>query len=81
MALTLPRQMDDSAGPAARRPDAGGSEPAGSRFGRGPLGVRLAVAGSVAVAVALFAAAALLWARHGATVFFDLMSAGIAACL
>lgn len=29
---------------------------------------------------ALFGAALLLWARHGATVFFDTMSAGIASC-
>lgn len=46
-----------------------------------PAATRVAVAGGVAVAGALLAAAALLWARHGATVFFDVMSAGIASCL
>lgn len=30
---------------------------------------------------ALFGAAILLWARHGATVFFDTMSAGLGSCL
>ncbi|MEP9352891.1 hypothetical protein ABLE93_04745 [Xanthobacter sp. KR7-65] len=49
--------------------------PAASRRGR------LAVAGAVVVGTALLAGGGLLWARHGATVFFDLMSAGIAACL
>ncbi|QRG09931.1 hypothetical protein EZH22_11045 [Xanthobacter dioxanivorans] len=44
-------------------------------------------AGRVALAVlalfagALFAAAALLWQRYGATVFFDILNAGIASCL
>ncbi|MCG5234635.1 hypothetical protein [Xanthobacter oligotrophicus] len=72
MALTLHRQMDDhAAGPAPR----------GSQSGRSGMGVRMVVVGSVVVAGALFAAACVLWARHGATVFFDIMSAGIAACL
>lgn len=44
-------------------------------------GVRMAVVGASVAAGALFAAAALLWARHGATVFFDIMNAGIASCL
>lgn len=44
-------------------------------------GTRMAVVG-IAVAVgALFAAAALLWVRHGPTVFFDIMNAGIASCM
>lgn len=30
---------------------------------------------------ALLAAAVLLWVRHGTAVFFDIMTAGIAACL
>lgn len=30
---------------------------------------------------ALLAGAVLLWQRHGATVFFDTLTAGIAACL
>ncbi|ABS67621.1 hypothetical protein Xaut_2378 [Xanthobacter versatilis] len=71
MALSLHRQMDAAAG----------SAPRGSQSGRSGLGVRMVVVGSVAVAGALFAAACVLWARHGATVFFDIMSAGIAACL
>lgn len=49
--------------------------PAGRGLGRaGRVGI-------VAVVVALLAGGVLLWAKHGATVFFDLMSAGIAACL
>ncbi|MFG1377178.1 hypothetical protein [Xanthobacter autotrophicus] len=76
MALTLHRQTGDRAAGSAGRSDL-----VGSRSGRSGLAVRLAVAGSVVVAGALFAAACLLWARHGATVFFDIMSAGIAACL
>ena len=72
MALTFPRRMDDHAA---------GTVPRGSRSGRSGFGVRMAVVGSVVAAGALFAAACVLWARHGATVFFDIMSAGIAACL
>lgn len=34
-----------------------------------------------AAAGALFAAALLLWWRHGTTVFFDTLAAGIGACL
>ncbi|MFG1373967.1 hypothetical protein V5F32_17455 [Xanthobacter oligotrophicus] len=82
MALTLHRQMDDhAAGPAPRGSELGRSELGGSQSGRSGVGVRVAVVGSVVVAGALFAAACVLWARHGATVFFDIMSAGIAACL
>lgn len=44
-------------------------------------GSRLAIAGLALAAGALFAAAGLLWMRHGATVFFDMMNAGIASCL
>ncbi|MDQ0504255.1 hypothetical protein [Xanthobacter agilis] len=36
---------------------------------------------AAALAGALFAAALLLWLRHGATVFFDTLSAGIGACM
>lgn len=35
---------------------------------------------AAALAGALLAAAVLLWARYGATVFFDTLAAGIAAC-
>ena len=41
-------------------------------------GVRI---GFAAVGLGLLVVAALLWQRHGATVFFDLMTAGIATCL
>lgn len=47
----------------------------------GALGSRVAVWIAVALAGALLAAALLLWARYGATVFFDTLSAGIAACM
>ncbi len=42
---------------------------------------RVSVVVAVVLAGALFAAALLLWARYGATVFFDTLSAGIAACM
>lgn len=36
--------------------------------------------GAVIMVVLLLAAAIGLWARHGAAVFFDMLSAGIAYC-
>lgn len=51
--------------------------PAEPRLGLGRAGVL-----GLAVAVAaLCAGGLLLWARYGADVFFDLLSAGFAACL
>lgn len=45
-------------------------------------GARWIVAGvALLLGVALLAAAGLLWARHGATVFFDTLSAGLGSCL
>ena len=35
---------------------------------------------ALAVAVALVAAASVLWAHYGTTVFFEMIAAGIAAC-
>lgn len=72
MSLAHPR-LDPDAGPAA--PLLGDARP------RAGLGTRLLVLGAVAVVGALGAAAVMLWARHGDTVFFDILSAGIAACL
>jgi len=42
---------------------------------------RIGVWAAAGLGALLFAVAALLWWRHGTTVFFDVMSAGIAACL
>lgn len=51
------------------------SEPAENAF------ARLAVWVVAGAAGALFGAALLLWFRHGATVFFDTLAAGIGACM
>lgn len=42
---------------------------------------RAALFAGALMAAILFAGALLLWQRHGATVFFDTLTAGIAACL
>mgnify|MGYP001496461744 CR=1 FL=1 len=42
---------------------------------------RLAYGAVLVAAGVLVGGAALLWARNGASVFFDTISAGIAACL
>lgn len=55
---------------------AGTSEaPAARRAGR------LTVWSLALLAGALFGTALLLWAKHGSTVFFDTMTAGVASCL
>lgn len=41
---------------------------------------RFALGAVLLVAGAMLAGAALLWARNGASVFFDTLSAGLAAC-
>ncbi|MFG1302463.1 hypothetical protein V5F49_22015 [Xanthobacter sp. V3C-3] len=66
------------AAPSRLEPGRDAGEATSARSG---LGTRLLVLGAVAVVGALGAAAVMLWARHGATVFFDILSAGIAACL
>lgn len=43
--------------------------------------VSLLLAGGAGLAAALLLIAALLWARYGTGVFFDMMSAGLATCL
>lgn len=42
---------------------------------------RLAIPAVVAGAVLLLAGAGALWLRNGASVFFDILNAGLAACL
>jgi len=42
---------------------------------------RLAIPAALAGAVLLLAGAGALWLRNGASVFFDILSAGLAACL
>lgn len=66
MAQTLDRPLSEA---APRR--AGARRPA----------ERLMAFVAVATAGALLAAGLLLWQSHGATVFFDMMNAGIASCL
>lgn len=48
---------------------------------RRPRALTLGLTGLAVGAAALVAGGGLLWAQHGPTVFFDLMSAGIASCL
>jgi hypothetical protein len=42
--------------------------------------IPLALVLGIAVAAALLVAASLLWVSYGTTVFFEMISAGIAAC-
>lgn len=60
---------------ASAVPANGGNAPAARPAGR------LVVWSLALLGGALFGAALLLWARHGATVFFDTMAAGIASCM
>lgn len=72
MSFTLQRGTDTGTRHAAR-PEP--SSAAGQGIGR---------AATIALGVALAALCAgglLLWARYGASVFFDLLSAGFSACL
>lgn len=62
-------------------PDAGPAAPPAQVGAPAGLGTRLLVLGAVALVGGLVAAAVMLWAQHGATVFFDVLTAGIAACL
>lgn len=70
--------------PSACAPQAGARTPSpGSVAEPGPeerLG-RVSLWLASAVAGAAFCGALLLWWRHGATVFFDALSAGIGACM
>lgn len=66
MAQTLHRPLSEAA-----------PRPAGTRRPS----ERLMILAAVATAGALLAAGVLLWLRHGATVFFDMLNAGIASCL
>lgn len=68
----------DSQPPARVPEDAAPSGVAPAASGTAERAVVLATA---LAAGALFAAAALLWARDGATLFFDIMNAGIGSCL
>ncbi|MFG1479498.1 hypothetical protein V5F53_12655 [Xanthobacter sp. V4C-4] len=65
------------AGPAPTAlPPAAAPPPAAQRLWHG-----IGVAAMTSGGVALLAFALVLWWRHGATVFFDVLSAGIASCL
>ena len=46
----------------------------------GPLALRLVLVAAGLGVVALLAVAGLLWVRHGTTIFFDTLAAGIATC-
>ncbi|MEP9351444.1 hypothetical protein [Xanthobacter sp. KR7-225] len=46
-----------------------------------PLATPLAIWAMALFGGALFAAAVLLWMRHGVSVFFDTLTAGIGSCL
>ncbi len=48
---------------------------------RSSLFTSLLIAGGAGLGAALLLIAALLWARYGTGVFFDMMSAGLATCL
>ncbi|WP_127090572.1 hypothetical protein [Aquabacter cavernae] len=60
-------------GPASALPPA-------SAPGQGRLLRALAVGGAGFVVLLLLAGAGLLWVRNGTTVFFETLSAGLAAC-
>lgn len=72
MSVTLSQETEVSQRLAAHADDT-----AAARRGLG----RAGVLGLVVVLAALCAGGLLLWARYGAAVFFDLLSAGFSGCL